>query len=99
MCSLQEHIERDIRAREAAVVEEAEAAVVDEAKAQREQRTAYWGTCDECLITVTVYPHPDRGRDLPDSEEWPGDFAICPVCESWLEWEGSDPAKDIIRNY
>ncbi|WNM72278.1 hypothetical protein SEA_GUSANITA_59 [Arthrobacter phage Gusanita] len=96
MCSLQEHIERDIRAREAA---KAETVADDEAEAQSEQRSAYWGTCDECLITVIVYPHPDRAGDIPEDEHWEAPFATCPLCDNSVDWEGADPVRDIIRNY
>lgn len=65
----------------------------------RDERTAYWGTCEECLVTITVYPHPDRGSDIPADEEWEGSFARCPLCDNTLDWEGADPARDIIRNY
>ncbi|AYN58678.1 hypothetical protein QEO74_gp12 [Arthrobacter phage Nandita] len=94
MCSLQEHIERDVQAQAAA-----KATQEPDVPREERERTAYWGTCDDCLTTIVVYPHPDRDTDLPDDEEWEGGWPDCPVCDSSLDWEGTDPASHIIRNY
>lgn len=63
-------------------------------------RTAHWGTCDECMTSQVIYPHPDSNKDLPDTHEWDDPFFKCPVCGSWSgTWEGSDPAHELIQDY
>lgn len=73
------------------------------ARAQREDRTATWGTCSNqaCLTSMVIYPHADRQTDLPDEEEWdtPEKFIDCPVCDSRMDWGGTDHPADIIINY
>lgn len=70
---------------------------------QREDRTAWWGTCsnDECMASMIIYPHPDRQSDLPPEDEWEDStfFIDCPVCASKMEWGGTDPAADLLKNY
>ena len=70
---------------------------------ERPHRTAYWGTCsaDGCLTSMVIYPHPDKPRDLPPEEEWEDStfWVNCPVCDSSMDWGGTDHAADIIRNY
>lgn len=62
----------------------------------RVERTAYWGTCIACHATVVVYPHLDRGTDLPDHEHWANGFPTdCPVCDDRLDREGTDPVEDV----
>ena len=62
------------------------------------ERTAYWGTCDGCLTTVVVAPHPDRTQDLTDPGEWENGFpSDCPVCDESMSWEGSDAVRDVLR--
>lgn len=70
---------------------------------ETKERTAHWGTCSDqdCLASMVIYPHSDSERDLPDEDDWENSlfFISCPVCGSSMDWGGSDPAKDIIRNY
>jgi len=66
-------------------------------------RTAHWGTCenDTCQASMVIYPHPDAPNDLPDEDEWENStfYISCPVCDCRMDWGGSDPAAEIIRNY
>jgi len=50
---------------------------------------------------MVIYPHPDKPRDLPPEEEWVDStfWVNCPVCDSSMDWDGTDHAADIIRNY
>ena len=59
------------------------------------ERLVYWGTCDKCLATMTVSPHPERGP-LPepnDQEEWwDSEKPNCPVCGNGsIDLGNSDP--------
>lgn len=69
----------------------------------KQERTAYWGTCsnEDCLTNMIIYPHEDAPRDLPDEDEWEDStfYIDCPVCDSSMDWGGTDPAESIIRNY
>lgn len=69
----------------------------------QKRRTAYWGTCDnnDCMTSLVIYPHPDAPQDLPPEDEWEDStfYIDCPVCDSNIDWGGTDPAADIIRNY
>ena len=72
--------------------------------AEREWRTAHWGTCENegCLTSMVIYPHPDAPADLPeDTDDWENSpfFIDCPVCDCRMDWGGTDHAADIIRNY
>lgn len=62
-------------------------------------RTAWWGTCDDCLALVAVYPHPERDDDIPDRDDWEEPFPSCYVCDGRIDWGGSDPAADVIVGY
>jgi hypothetical protein len=68
-----------------------------------ETRTAHWGTCsnEDCLCAMVIYPHSDRPTDLPDEGDWEDTpfFIRCPVCGESMDWGGTDPAADIIKNY
>lgn len=70
---------------------------------EQPQRTAYWGTCsnEQCLASMVIYPHPEAKQDLPDEDDWENStfYINCPVCNGGMDWGGSDPAADIIRNY
>lgn len=70
---------------------------------EREDRTAYWGTCsnEACLCSLIIYPHPDARADLPDEEEWEDStfFIDCPVCDSSMDWGGTDHPADLLRSY
>lgn len=65
--------------------------------------TAHWGTCSDqkCLTNMVIYPHRDRGGDLPDEEEWEDSlhYVDCPVCGSSMDWGGTDHPADVIINY
>ena len=64
-------------------------------------RTAHWGTCDNenCLTSMVIYPHPDAVADLPDQNDWEDSFVDCPVCGGGMDWGGTDPATEVLRNY
>lgn len=66
-------------------------------------RTAHWGTCENnaCQASMVIYPHPGASQDLPDEEQWkdPTRCIDCPVCGEWMDWGGTDPAHEIIKNY
>jgi hypothetical protein len=70
---------------------------------EREWRTAYWGTCSDqdCLTNILIYPHADRGEDLPEEDDWDSStfFMNCPVCGESFDWGGTDHPADIIKNY
>jgi hypothetical protein len=70
---------------------------------EREQRTAHWGTCsnDDCLCSMIIYPHADRGEDLPEEDDWDNSlfFTSCPVCGSSMDWGGTDHPADLLRSY
>jgi len=65
--------------------------------------TAHWGICsnNECNTCILVYPHSDNERDLPDQDEWDsgGIFAECYVCGADIDWGGTDPAHQLLKNY
>lgn len=66
-------------------------------------RTAHWLLCldDDCGAAMIIYPRSFAEHDLPDGKEWiRSPFAIdCPVCHEGMDWCGSEPADQIIRNY
>lgn len=76
---------------------------------EREWRTAHWGTCSnqDCLCSMIIYPHPDRPTDLPDpdddadEDQWATSpfFIDCPVCDSSMDWGGTDHPADLLRSY
>ncbi|WP_146070813.1 hypothetical protein [Arthrobacter sp. B1805] len=74
-----------------------------EIRNEREDRTATWGTCSnqDCLTSMVIYPQADRQTDLPDEDEWENStfFIECPVCDSNMDWGGTDHPADIILNY
>lgn len=57
------------------------------------ERTRWWATCDTCLATTVVEPHPERETDVPYPSEWDS-FPVCMVCDSSLDWN-SDPARRV----
>jgi hypothetical protein len=64
--------------------------------------TVHWGTCENCDASVMVFPHPERIDDLSDDhDDWEngGIFASCYVCGGSIDWGGTDPATDLIKNY
>ena len=65
------------------------------------ERTAHWGTCPDCDCSMIIYPHADKDRDLPPTEEWENSpfWIDCPVCGSSMEWGGTDHPADLIKNY
>jgi hypothetical protein len=50
---------------------------------------------------MVIYPHPDARADLPDEDAWENStfYISCPVCDCRMDWGGTDPAHEIIRNY
>lgn len=66
-------------------------------------RTAHWGSCSDadCGTAMIIYPHPFAGHDLPPEIEWEDSlfYIDCPVCGLSMDWGGTDPAEEIIRNY
>lgn len=78
--------------------------VAETSPGRSEDRTAHWGTCENesCMTSMVIYPHPDAGHDLPeDEEDWEnGTFWIdCPVCDSKMDWGGTDHPADVVLNY
>lgn len=67
------------------------------------ERTAWWGTCsnEDCLASMIIYPHPDRQTDLPDEDDWEDStfFIKCPVCNSSMDWGGTDHPADLLKHY
>lgn len=63
-------------------------------------RIAWSGTCENCLTCVTIYPHPEQEKDdydrMADRDEWDA-FPACYVCDSTIQWNGTDPVSAVIR--
>lgn len=71
---------------------------------EREERTAWWGTCinEECLTSMVIYPHADADQDMPeDTDDWrtPLKYIDCPVCDSSMMWGGTDHPADLLKSY
>lgn len=61
------------------------------------ERMAYWGTCDDCLTTMVVYPHHER-EPLPEPDDadawWEDQKPSCPVCgNGYIDLGNSDPVE------
>lgn len=68
----------------------------------QEVAVAWSGTCSGCLATFVVYPHYEMLREDADVlADGPGEwdsFPSCFVCDSSIDWNGSDPVRSVIRN-
>lgn len=71
---------------------------------QRTERLACWGACESCAATVVVYPHWEatdkQRRRINNQSKWErGAMTDCPCCDDGqIDWGGSDPVEQIVRN-
>ena len=54
-----------------------------------EERMVWWETCDNCLTTIMLAPHPERDA-LPEPNEWDDEMPSCPVCGRYVKIGNSD---------
>lgn len=67
-------------------------------------RMAYSGVCanELCSALFVVAPHPESPDDVAamieeGPNEWEG-FTSCWVCDSSIDWNGTDPLPMVIRD-
>lgn len=67
-------------------------------KADRADRMAWSGTCDNCNAVVIIYANPEMLVDEV-SNTWPEDHHDClmPECDGMIEWNGNDPASMVLH--